>query len=392
MTAFPIHPFPARMAPEIALAQCGRLGRGAVVLDPMAGSGTVLRAAAEEGLAAIGFDADPLAVLMASVWTTPINPDALRAATEELISEAQSLADDQILLLWMDTDAPTRKFVDYWFGPSQQADLRRLSYVLAKQEGPISDALRIALSRIIITKDRGASLGRDVSHSRPHRTRVENDFPVMREFARSAERVANRLESQPPPGGVRVELGDARNLKAVGDRSIDAVVTSPPYLNAIDYIRGHRLSLVWLGHQVGDLKAIRSDSIGAERSPNRNADGSTNLNVASQVLDLGDLQPRVRRMVDRYLIDLSRVLAEVRRVLRVGGRVTFVVGNSCLRGIFVDNAGIVQAAACDVGLTLIARHERELPPSRRYLPPPVALSASELAKRMRTEVVLSFAG
>jgi len=44
------------------------------------------------------------------------------------------------------------------------------------------------------------------------------------------------------------------------------VLTSPPYLNAIDYLRGHRLALVWLGHELGPLKEIRANSVGAERA------------------------------------------------------------------------------------------------------------------------------
>jgi tRNA G10 N-methylase Trm11 len=34
----PIHPFPARMAPEIALAATAKLPTGSIVLDPMSGS------------------------------------------------------------------------------------------------------------------------------------------------------------------------------------------------------------------------------------------------------------------------------------------------------------------------------------------------------------------
>src|SRR3712207_7608036 len=51
-----------------------------------------------------------------------------------------------------------------------------------------------------------------------------------------------------------------------------AAITSPPYLNAIDYLRGHRLSLVWLGYRIGDLRLTRAVSIGAERRPDPAAD------------------------------------------------------------------------------------------------------------------------
>ncbi len=168
-TIHPIHPYPARMAPEIALAQGETLPPDSFVLDPMAGSGTVLRVASEQGHRALGFDMDPLAVLMAKVWTTPVDADELRTAATTLAKQARGAKPDGIDLPWIDADPATRDFVDYWFGKEQQGDLRRLSAALHPMAGPLADALRVALSRIIITKDRGASLARDVSHSRPHR-------------------------------------------------------------------------------------------------------------------------------------------------------------------------------------------------------------------------------
>ena len=60
------HPFPARMPISVAEHLIkGTSTPGAVVLDPMAGSGTTLIAALRLGRHAIGFDRDPLAVLIA---------------------------------------------------------------------------------------------------------------------------------------------------------------------------------------------------------------------------------------------------------------------------------------------------------------------------------------
>src|SRR5205814_1950303 len=97
------------------------------------------------------------------------------------------------------------------------------------------DVLRLALSRIIITKDCGASLARDVSHSRPHKVRETSPYEVMPGFQLSVQQLRQRLLSQPPPGGVSVGCGDARALRDLCNKSIDAVLSSPPYLNAIDY-------------------------------------------------------------------------------------------------------------------------------------------------------------
>jgi hypothetical protein len=379
------------MAADIALKDLACLQPGSLVLDPMMGSGTVIRTAAEEGHRALGFDMDPLAVLMAKVWTTPIDAQKLRRSAARVALRAGRQVQGTVPLPWIDDDPETRDFIGYWFGERQQADLRKLAALLHGRRDTIGNALKLALSRIIVTKDRGASLARDVSHSRPHRVQDENSYPVISEFVRSAERLARQFEEQPPPGGVTTSGGDARRLRGVVSSSVDAVVTSPPYLNAIDYLRAHRLALVWLGHRVGDLRTIRAQSIGAERGPDTGSEAPAVLDrVASSLGSLDRLPRRIRRMIDRYVLDLLAVMTELHRVLRPGGKATLVIGNSTLRGVFVANANAVMVAAGEAGFTLVSRKERDLPPARRYLPPPTNSHDSDLEKRMRTEVVLTF--
>jgi len=295
----------------------------------------------------------------------------------------------------MDSDAETLAFVDFWFAEPQKGELRRLAFVLDEftahaldpEERLALDVLKIALSRLIITKDKGASLARDVSHSRPHKVANINDFAVQSMFARSVKAVCNRLADAPPPGGASIGLGDARSLDEVADGSVDAVLTSPPYLNAIDYMRGHRMSLVWLGHCLRDLRAIRTNNIGSERSPDRADDHAELAAMRAAMGPIDELPPKFARMVDRYVQDIRRTMAEIARVLKVDGRATLVVGNSCLRKTFIQNSQAVMIAAGFAGLTLRGETERPLPARNRYLP----LTSEPLGKRMRTETILSFA-
>ena len=386
MTFSPIHPFPARMAPELVSRSLTAVPAGGQVLDPMCGSGTVARAAVEAGLRCVGRDVDPLAVLMARAWTTPVDAASIRRGADDLVREAQGLSDGDVE---RPTDPETSRFIAYWFAPRQEAALARLATVLRRRDEPLRDVLAVALSRIIVSKERMASLARDTSHSRPHKVADANDFDVPVGFLRSARRVAALLGPDRIRGRADVRRGDARSLDDVDEASIDLVLTSPPYLNAIDYLRGHRLALVWLGHDVGALRSVRAGSVGAEQAlPETGA----LPDVSRFVRDAPDSTFASRHWgwIRRYAADMTAVLRELGRVVKRGGRVVLVLGNSFLRGAAVDNAGLVESLARSIGFETTSRNEREIPARRRYLPPPGA-GAGALDARMRTETVLTFA-
>ncbi|WP_426343936.1 hypothetical protein ACN9MU_00045 [Pseudoduganella sp. R-32] len=390
-----IHPFPARMAPELALASLASLPAGSVVLDPMSGSGTVMRQAAELGLKPIGFDMDPLAVLMARAWTTRVDDALVEQVGQQIIDQARLMKAKDVRLPWIDKSEETKEFVKYWFGLRQRTPLRKLAHVLSEyssldlpaENHAAADLVRIALSRIIVTKEQAASLARDTSHSRPHKVADESNYDVFDGLARSLKQVRKRMLENPPAGRASVELGDARALSGLADASVDAVLTSPPYLNAIDYLRGHRMSLVWLGHPVEKLRNIRSNSIGAERAPDRPGRNEQLDAIRTAMCDVTSLPPRFRPMIDRYSQDLYQMLSEISRVTRPGGIATFVVGNSCLKGTFVQNSAGVAMAASILGFREINSYERDLPAGSRYLP---VTQEGALGKRMRTETILTF--
>lgn len=86
-----LHPYPARMVPQIAQRLIQRYSReGDVVLDPFCGSGGVLVEARLLGRNSIGIDINPLAVLLATVKSTPIDPEVLRSYWAKLKPEIAS--------------------------------------------------------------------------------------------------------------------------------------------------------------------------------------------------------------------------------------------------------------------------------------------------------------
>ena len=387
MGARTIHPFPARMAPDIAIDHLDSIEGETelVVLDPMCGSGTVLAAAADRGHAARGFDVDPLAVLMSSVATRAVDTEAVVAEAERICAHARASSVDEPR--W--DDAETQKFAEYWFAATQRVQLNRLSRELDEvSDEAVRQALQVALSRIIVTKAPKASLAADTSHSRPHRVATESSYDVYRGFEGSVASLTKLLDQRSMVGQVKVRRGDTRALD-LPDASVDLIITSPPYLNAIDYLRGHKMSLIWFGHTIPDLRKIRSNSIGAERA----LDGEALKQVDDMVSFIENAANDPSKLplatIMRYAHDLTLFSRELHRVCREGAEVVTVIGNSTLRGNYIQNDILVRQAYEGAGFSLRDRTERELPESKRYLPVRTTNAASSMAKRMRTEVVLT---
>ena len=379
-----IHPFPARMAPHLAREALRDVPSGGLVLDPMCGSGTVLRASVENAFHGVGVDIDPLAALMSRVWTTPLDPGQILRDSEDLIRKAKSLPSAHVART---NDDETRRFVSYWFAPPQESQLARIATVLGRDNRVTSDALAIALSRIIVSKEKLASLARDTSHSRPHRVADTNDYDVYNGFLRSCRILAGRLKPDLIQATADIRVGDARSLDWIADESVDLTLTSPPYLNAIDYIRGHRLSLVWMGHMVASLRKTRSANVGAERGM---AKEESSIAIAGYVTkrEGSTIDARHLGWIRRYAMDMQAVLQEIHRTLKLTGRLVLVLGNSFIRGAAIDNAALVESIAKRVGFQVVRRRTREIPARRRYLPPP-GKGKGALDFRMRKETVVT---
>jgi hypothetical protein len=384
----PIHPFPARMAPEIALSRL-RSRRKLRVLDPMAGSGTSLILAKLLKHTAVGYDQDPLALVIAQTWCSKVHERRFREALLSTLAAAKSC--------WLrakpypsTADAETRKFLRYWFDFKTRKKLAALAAAIGQLSyGTLRTQLWCAFSRLIIVKDNGVSLARDVAHSRPHRTYERAPLDPFVQFPKAGEHIIRILLALPKTKG-RVYLGeaDARNLPAKSG-SIDFVITSPPYLNAIDYLRGHRMSLVWMGYTLRDLRHLRSRSVGTETGYKEIP--SQLLSAKRAIGRVTAMPPRMQRIVNKYIVDMSAIMAEIKRVLRPLGQAIIVIGNSTVRGVFLRNSDMIVELGRIHGLKLRHRRRRQIPKSKRYLPPPSSQpAATALASRMRTEDVLTF--
>jgi len=392
----PVHPFPARMAPGIALQVISEAKKPLRVLDPMMGSGTVIALARLKGHKAIGIDIDPLAVLISSVWTTANNAEKVRNKARVVLARARDIfvtLSQRNAYPW-NSDQETRRFVVYWFDGYARRQLTSLATAIDRVRDDVTrNVLWCAFSRLIITKQSGASLAMDLSHSRPHKSFDRAPIKPFRKFLAAVDRVVencvgNNAGSRGPLSST--QLGDARSLP-LSDASVDLVLTSPPYLNAIDYMRCSKFSLVWMGYSISELRRVRGESIGAEAGRGAPQDNEEVRSIIAQLRLRPPLATNDQMMLERYIDDIFRAVREVARVLTPKGKAVYVVGESTIKGTYVRNSIIVSAVAQLCGLMLRKRRVRTLPANRRYLPPPsMGSSSAAMDTRMRREIILAF--
>jgi adenine-specific DNA methylase len=347
------------------------------------------------GHEAIGFDRDPLAVLIAGAWASDVDVEATEKKAGEVLSRAKVRA-------WKisqgdayphGANEETKEFIRYWFDLTNRRQLAALAESISRtHDQNVKRLLWCAFSRLIITKQSGVSLAMDVSHSRPHKAYDKAPKITFEHFERAVKQIT---KAAPFNGGTpnqpQASIGDADARKLpLPDESVDIVITSPPYLNAIDYLRGHKFSLVWMGHSISDVRELRSTNLGAEVSATANAEDKTTESVMQRMCDGDELAGRRHGMLRRYVRDLREVIRENFRVLRPGGKAVYVVGNCNLKDTFIENSKCMTDLAIEAGFSVRSSRKRPLPENRRYLPPPATRSSGKsLRKRMREEVILT---
>lgn len=390
-----IHPFPARMAPEILSAYLSSK-KQLNIYDPMAGSGTSLVNALAFGHNVTGTDLDPLACLLARTWCSrKLDSDAFVLAekiAQKVKRNWKNLKSAEAFPKHCDQE--TREFIKFWFDAKNRKQLTLLSNEISKlKKQKTRDFFWVAFSRLIIAKKRGVSLAMDLSHSRPHKYCSQAPISAVDHFEDSIKIVSQALKhnrSILKSGSALIKRGDARDNK-IKSSSQHLILTSPPYLNAIDYMRCSKFSLVWMGYNLAELRDLRSQSIGSENARLKEISHISEIeNILTIKMKVQTLSARKLKLLVRYSYDLNKVFSEVHRVLKKNGRAVFVVGNCFVENTKVNNAQLSINLAENNKLKLISKKTRKIPPNKRYMPPPTKFGKSDMNARMREEVVLEF--
>jgi hypothetical protein len=261
-----IYPYRGKFHPQMVRALLNILGlqRGDLVWEPFLGSGTTALECSLLGIDCIGTDLSPLCVVLTRVKTeSHKDVVAIRSRVEALLQR-----DD----LHPDTLNPVRE-----------------------KNAIVRDFLEIAR---MVTYSDAARRSRDAGPW------LRKNLKAMLESVEAHAHAVKEFGLQ--VGSVTVKIGDARDAKATGlsANSVSAVVTSPPYSIALDYVKNDEHALEALGTDAG---ALRSTMTGVRGRG------------AKQKLDL-------------YNQDMQEVFRQVAWALRPGGKAAFVIGDATIDG------------------------------------------------------------
>lgn len=321
-------------------------GQNFRVLDPFMGSGTTAIEASRYATSVHGLEIDPYARLIADVSTTKYSRKEL-ADLEKLASKAISIAGaikpDKSLY-------PKLNNIEYWFDEKNFYQLLKLKtaiYSLATNER-YRNFLLTAFGDII----RASSLAERQS-LKPYISKKFKKTPknALEEFAKIAPRylLAVSENQRNISDGITWEGEDATKFST--STAMDVAITSPPYINAMDYTRCIKLESAWIGTlNDGSLKEIRSGQVGeSARRKVSKFDSSIQQVCGASLEPILDVDPIRFHTAMSYFWDMKLNLISVRDSLSAGGRYFVIVGNSRIRGVDVDTHALLANLAEEVG-------------------------------------------
>ena len=320
------------------------VGRKQQVLDPFCGTGTTLVECKKLGIPSVGIERNPMAWFASSTkvdWS--VEPDRLvdhaenvaRCARNRLRrngSALRSLPPDQSKLLITNSISPR---------PLHKT-LALLDALEQHRDENSYQHERLALATELVSGISNLHFGPEVGVRR-----IQKDAPVVEPWLNRIKAMSRDIEAFRKRARTKatVHLADARQLEElIEPESIDAVITSPPYPNEKDYTRTTRLESVLLGfirnkHDLREMKKslVRSNtrSVYKEDTDDSLIENHKGIQRIANLIEsrrieqnkTSGFERQYARVTRLYFGGMVRHLASLRRALRPGARLAYVVGD-----------------------------------------------------------------
>jgi site-specific DNA-methyltransferase (cytosine-N4-specific) len=338
------HSYPARFIPQIPQNFIRRFTKeGDVVFDPMCGCGTTLVESVLEGRNALGYEFNPLACLITKVKTTPIHTRELKKFLNilgdirselskekgettllEFAGKKNSIDPSQII---KNLQKPNR-ILNHKFTQQMEKELAIIKAHLDTLEGNVRNFAYVCFSSTIRTIIESKKPITDVYKT--FCNKAKSMIAIMEDFSSKVK----------PDIQADVCYGDARRL-GIASNSVDLIVMSPPYVNALDYYREHMYNMMWLGMDYG---AFKEHEIGGHSHFIFNR----------------------WRLLTEYLADMFRSICEMKRVLKRGSICVIVVGNSTIEYEIIESYKHFIRIGEIINFPMVRVYQRNIDVNRKY--------------------------
>ncbi len=357
------------------------------VLDPFCGTGTTLVECKKLGIQSVGVEANPMAYFASRVkvdWS--LSPKELSAHAKRVAAavtaslEADGLFESLELfsspnhngLGFLTLDESKRKLIltDSISPVPLHKVLVLIERLNRNQSSRFFNHERLALAKALVSSISNLHFGPEVGVGK-----ARSDAPVVSSWLHNVDSMANDLRTH-GKNFVKAEVhhADSRQLVRILDpKSIDAVITSPPYPNEKDYTRTTRLESVLLGF-VRSKEELRAMKQGLVRSNTRNVykldEDSLLVEDNREIQELANQIERRRielektsgferlyaRVVKLYFGGMKKHLLDLRSILRPGAQLAYVVGDqaSYLR-IMIRTGKLLEGIAESMGYEVVGR-------------------------------------
>jgi hypothetical protein len=298
------------------------------VLDPFCGTGTTLVACAQLGIDAVTVDVNPFLRWLAEAKSRSYTA-ADCAKARSLVADMAKAAERGRGSAWV---PPLHQIEKWWDAPTLAA-LSRAFALLSGKRGKARDLAALAFCRTLVDAGHVSFAHQSMSFRKRAAT------PAVGTLLVQAVEALCTAALQPLAASSReVLVGDSRQLAEIlPAKSVGYVLTSPPYVNRMSYIRELRPYMYWLGflddgRQAGELdwKAI-GGTWGVATSKLSRWEPESDLDLPRlrpQLRKIAAESPLLARYVERYFCDMDQHVAGLAQVMAARAQAHYVIGNS----------------------------------------------------------------
>jgi len=356
-----------------------KLARYSIILDPFVGSGTTCVVAKSMGVPSIGVEFNPLAYF---ITRAKVGWDFDFRELEKELGFLKNIRETDI--------EPSDDFMK-WFPPSDPTVRKTLSmgrYIL--KEISNNDLRDFLLAALLLSLRNVARIkrGSNPVWMRVGETPLQSNKEILGVFLEQAKKMFYDQEKIRTYENCRtaVLFGDTRTLTL--PEKVDAIITSPPYLNRLDYVMSYRLENDFLAN----LKALpvlepsglwRKKIIGTvtviDKSSPKDEWGKTCVEILDKINSHTSKAAAsyYYPTIMKYFKDMYECLTRMQEVLKLNGVCTIVVQTSYFKDIEIPISQIFSEMAQNLGFNsaFIARRENVRihmglldPEQRKYAP------------------------